>query len=66
VRLRLRRGAHEVVLEVHDAATVLPQRLRPTPEDEHGRGLQLAALVADRWGIRPTRDGKSVWCAFRV
>jgi hypothetical protein len=40
--------------------------LRPTPEDEHGRGLQLVALIADRWGTRPTPDGKSVWCALSV
>jgi two-component sensor histidine kinase len=62
IQLRLRRSGTHVVIEVHDAASFLPRRLRPTPDDEHGRGLQLVALLADRWGTRPTRDGKSVWC----
>jgi hypothetical protein len=52
------------MLEVQDRATYLPRRMRPTPEDEHGRGLQLVTLLADRWGTRPVRDGKSVWCVL--
>ena len=44
----------------------MPRRLRPTPEDEHGRGLQLVALIADRWGTRPTAEGKAVWCVLSV
>jgi signal transduction histidine kinase/DNA-binding response OmpR family regulator len=66
VQLRLRIGDRNVVLEVLDRATYLPRRLRPTVEDEHGRGLQLVALLADRWGTRPTREGKSVWCVFSL
>jgi anti-sigma regulatory factor (Ser/Thr protein kinase) len=62
VRLRLRNGPARVIVEVHDGATFLPRKLRPTPDDEHGRGLQLVALLADRWGTRPTADGKCVWC----
>ena len=26
----------------------------------------IAALLADRWGTRPLRDGKSVWCLFAL
>jgi hypothetical protein len=33
---------------------------------EHGRGLQLVARVADRWGTRPTTTGKAVWCSFSL
>jgi DNA-binding response OmpR family regulator/anti-sigma regulatory factor (Ser/Thr protein kinase) len=62
IELRLRSGPGHLVLEVRDGATYLPRRLRPTPQDEHGRGLQLVGLLADRWGTRPTPDGKSVWC----
>jgi hypothetical protein len=25
-----------------------------------------AALLADRWGTRPLRDGNTVWCALHV
>jgi anti-sigma regulatory factor (Ser/Thr protein kinase) len=66
IELRLRTSDGQVVLEVRDHATYLPRRLRPTPEDEHGRGLQLVALIADRWGTRPTPDGKSVWCVLSI
>jgi signal transduction histidine kinase/DNA-binding response OmpR family regulator len=64
--LRLRRAGSQVVLEVHDAATFLPRRLRPTLDDEHGRGLQLVSALAARYGARPTMDGKSVWAVFEV
>ncbi|HYI19221.1 MAG TPA: SpoIIE family protein phosphatase [Solirubrobacteraceae bacterium] len=66
IELRLRRTAADVLVEVDDGATVLPRKLRPTPEDEHGRGLVIASLLADRWGTRPLRDGKSVWCLFSL
>jgi len=66
IELRLRRARRHVVLEIHDGARFLPRKLRPTAEDEHGRGLQLVTILADRWGIRPTADGKSVWCMFEL
>ena len=45
ISVRLRHNARHVVLEVYDSATYLPRRMRPTPDDEHGRGLQLVALA---------------------
>ena len=66
IELRMRRTAEHLLIEVDDGATVLPRKLRPTPDDEHGRGLVLAALLADKWGTRPLRDGKSVWCLFSL
>ncbi|GAA1526158.1 hypothetical protein GCM10009827_048690 [Dactylosporangium maewongense] len=62
IQLRLRNGGTHVVLELHDTATYLPRKQRPTPDDEHGRGLQLVSSLCDRWGTRPTADGKAVWC----
>jgi PAS domain S-box-containing protein len=62
IQLRLRNGGSHVVLELHDTATYLPRKQRPTPDDEHGRGLQLVSSLCDRWGTRPTADGKAVWC----
>ncbi|MFL6137316.1 MAG: SpoIIE family protein phosphatase [Frankiaceae bacterium] len=64
IELRLRQSSEQIVLEVYDGGMLLPRRLRPTLQDEHGRGLQLVSLLAARWGIRPTPDGKSVWCMF--
>ena len=66
VSLRMRRTQSALVVEVWDGAAVLPRRLRPTPEDEGGRGVQLVALLADRWGARPTSTGKATWCLFRL
>jgi PAS domain S-box-containing protein len=64
VDLRLRTNGREVLLEVQDRATYQPRKLRPTTEDEHGRGLQIVAALAVRWGTRATEDGKSVWCVL--
>ncbi|NHC47570.1 SpoIIE family protein phosphatase [Motilibacter aurantiacus] len=66
VELRIRHGADVVVLEVIDSAAYYPRRMRPTEDDEHGRGLQLVSLLADRWGTRPTGSGKAVWCVVPV
>jgi anti-sigma regulatory factor (Ser/Thr protein kinase) len=66
IELRLRRTEGDLLVEVDDGATVVPRKLRPTPEDEHGRGLVIASLLADRWGTRPLRDGKSVWSMFSL
>ena len=65
IELRLRDAADHFVLEVFDSAAYLPRRLRPTPDDEHGRGLQLVAMLAEQWGTRPTARGKAVWCVIR-
>jgi PAS domain S-box-containing protein len=60
-RLRLRRGADSVWVEVFDSDLRLP-RIRSAGEtDEGGRGLYLVDQLATRWGSRPTHDGKAVW-----
>jgi anti-sigma regulatory factor (Ser/Thr protein kinase) len=66
IQLRLRLTARHAVIEVYDGTAVLPRRMRPTPDDEHGRGLQLVASLADRWGTRPLPHGKSVWCTVAL
>jgi DNA-binding response OmpR family regulator/serine phosphatase RsbU (regulator of sigma subunit)/anti-sigma regulatory factor (Ser/Thr protein kinase) len=66
IQLRMRKSSDSLVLEVRDGALHLPRRLRPTYDDEHGRGLQLVSLLADRWGTRATTEGKSVWCVFSL
>ena len=64
IQLRLRRAREHLLVEVEDTATAVPRKLRPTSSDVHGRGLQLVAMMADEWGTRPVRGGKSVWCAL--
>lgn len=64
IELRLRCTAAELVVEVSDGYPAPPRRLRPTLDDEHGRGLMLVAAVAERWGTRPGADAKWVWCTF--
>jgi anti-sigma regulatory factor (Ser/Thr protein kinase) len=62
VELRMRIEGADVLIEVRDRATYQPRKLRPDEEDEHGRGLQIVAALAARWGTRPTESGKAVWC----
>lgn len=52
--------------EVHDSG---PGELRygdMSPDSEHGRGLLLVTLLADKWGVGEREPGKVVWCEFAV
>lgn len=49
-------------VEVHDTDQhPLPNLRRPSASDKAGRGLHLVELLADRWAITPTPDGKTIW-----
>jgi anti-sigma regulatory factor (Ser/Thr protein kinase) len=49
-------------VEVHDTETApLPRLQKPSPSDKTGRGHHLVALLADRWAIRPSPAGKTIW-----
>jgi PAS domain S-box-containing protein len=50
-----------VACEVWDQGYAQPRRRRARATDEGGRGLQLVALLAERWGSRRTPTGKIVW-----
>jgi serine phosphatase RsbU (regulator of sigma subunit) len=60
-RLRLRRGASAVWVEVFDPDLRLPRIRTAAETDEGGRGLYLIEQLATRWGSRPTPEGKAVW-----
>jgi PAS domain S-box-containing protein len=47
--------------EVSDASATAPHLRRADRYDEGGRGLMLVARLADRWGTRHTRTGKTIW-----
>jgi anti-sigma regulatory factor (Ser/Thr protein kinase) len=56
-------SAHPPALrvEVSDPLPDPPPARAPGPEDEGGRGLNLVACSARRWGTRKGRAGKTVW-----
>ncbi|MEV5408071.1 SpoIIE family protein phosphatase [Thermopolyspora sp. NPDC052614] len=60
IRLRLLRG-RVLTCEVSDGSLTTPRIRRPAVTDEGGRGLQLVAALAHRWGTRYTADGKCIW-----
>jgi anti-sigma regulatory factor (Ser/Thr protein kinase) len=61
IELRLRLTRDRLVLESVDSGQHMPRRRRAGDDDEGGRGLQLVASLADRWGFRATDLGKVVW-----
>ncbi|MEU9859393.1 SpoIIE family protein phosphatase [Streptomyces sp. NPDC047971] len=60
VRLRLIRH-RSLICEVTDGASTAPHVRFATESDEGGRGLFMIAQLADRWGTRYTKNGKTIW-----
>ncbi|MEV4048571.1 anti-sigma regulatory factor (Ser/Thr protein kinase) [Streptomyces sp. SAI-195] len=55
-------GAAGILLvEVSDPLPDPPRERAARVDDEDGRGLQLVATAARRWGTRPGEAGKTVW-----
>ncbi|WP_328669930.1 ATP-binding protein [Streptomyces sp. NBC_00322] len=50
-----------LLVEVSDPLPDPPTERSALPDDEGGRGLQLVAGSARRWGTRRGRTGKTVW-----
>ncbi len=61
VRVRVRRTAGGLRVEVHDGSPALPSRRTATPMDEGGRGIALVEALSSGWGAERTDDGKTVW-----
>ncbi|MFH8614017.1 ATP-binding protein [Streptomyces sp. NPDC017979] len=53
--------APSLLVEVSDPLPDPPVERTAAPDDEHGRGLQLVAGSARRWGTRRGSTGKTVW-----
>ncbi|MFF3354708.1 SpoIIE family protein phosphatase [Streptomyces sp. NPDC002917] len=51
----------ELICEVTDASSAAPHLRRARLFDEGGRGLFIVAQLAQRWGTRHTRTGKTIW-----
>ncbi|MFD5428783.1 ATP-binding protein [Streptomyces sp. NPDC127084] len=50
-----------LLVEVSDPLPDPPLERPAGPDDEGGRGIQLVAVTARRWGTRHSRTGKTVW-----
>ncbi|MBL1095959.1 ATP-binding protein [Streptomyces coffeae] len=50
-----------LVVEVSDPLADPPRARTASAEDEGGRGLELVARTARRWGTRRRHAGKTVW-----
>jgi len=61
IELAMRAGSRALWVEVRDSDVRLPRLRFADTDDEGGRGLYLVDALADRWGARPTEDGKVVW-----
>ncbi|MEY9857815.1 anti-sigma regulatory factor (Ser/Thr protein kinase) [Catenulispora sp. GAS73] len=62
VGLRISLGRPETVVEVRDHGAGEVRRSRaPVADTESGRGLAIVELLADRWGVVPGDEGKTVW-----
>ncbi|BBC38943.1 PAS/PAC sensor protein [Streptomyces graminofaciens] len=60
IQLRLIRD-RTLICEVSDASSTSPHLRRARTYDEGGRGLLLVAQLTDRWGSRPSGEGKTIW-----
>ncbi|MDT9689012.1 PAS domain-containing protein [Streptomyces sp. P9(2023)] len=63
IRLRLIRNAvdHTVTSEISDSGGAAPQLRRARAADEGGRGLFISGELSERWGVRWSEEGKTVW-----
>ncbi|KUN02483.1 ATPase [Streptomyces yokosukanensis] len=61
IRLRLIHQNATLICEVYDSSGTTPHMRRARIFDEGGRGLLLVAQLAERWGTRHDRVGKTVW-----
>ena len=66
IGLRLHHTAREVIAEITDDNTQLPQRTLPAAADESGRGLTLVEALAGTWGARLSSTGKTVWFTLAI
>ena len=63
IELTLRDELDIVTLEVFDGDPAVNNVRSPAASDHAvgGKGLLIVASLADRWGVRPSYTGKTVW-----
>jgi GAF domain-containing protein/anti-sigma regulatory factor (Ser/Thr protein kinase) len=60
IQLRLIRD-RSLLCEVTDDSNASPHLRRALATDENGRGLFITAQLTQRWGVRPSGRGKTLW-----
>jgi anti-sigma regulatory factor (Ser/Thr protein kinase) len=66
LRLRLETAEGCLRIEVQDADPSWPHPRTPAGLDESGFGLVLVDALADKWGVRDTPPGKTVWAELET
>lgn len=61
ITFSLHRHGRMVRGEVTDHGAMWPAPFPACSDAEHGRGLTIVAAYADRWGVEPAQEGKTVW-----
>jgi anti-sigma regulatory factor (Ser/Thr protein kinase) len=56
----------EIRIEVTDSGAGTVQIQHPSPDEAHGRGLQIVNALSRDWGIQPARRGKTIWFTLPV
>jgi signal transduction histidine kinase len=51
---------------VYDNGPGWPKMQRPTPDQGHGRGLQIIDQLATDWGVEASGPGKEVWADIAI
>ncbi|MET3982190.1 SpoIIE family protein phosphatase [Streptomyces sp. PvR034] len=54
-------GERRLRVEVADSSDEPPHKRQPGEMASSGRGVLLMEMLADRWGVDPRGDGKSIW-----
>lgn len=66
VRLRLIHDKGRLLSEVTDANSTSPHVRQARDNDEGGRGLYIVMQVSTRWGVRHSRESKTIWSEQRL
>jgi anti-sigma regulatory factor (Ser/Thr protein kinase) len=65
ITLQLQASHEYLMIQVWDALSAAPAPRPHAIDAETGRGLEIVALLSDRWGFyHPTGGGKVVWAAL--
>ncbi|MFR9796940.1 SpoIIE family protein phosphatase [Streptomyces sp. MS06] len=66
IRLRLIHDSGRLICEVADANSSSPYVRHARENEEGGRGLYIVMRLSSRWGVRHTRQGKTIWAEQRL
>jgi hypothetical protein len=66
ITVRISLSDSELMVEVEDGSSKLPEPVALTPESERGRGLFLIQALSGRWGADRCARGKIVWFEMPV